>query len=311
MTVASPSPVLPDWLRLLYPFRLGSMVVGTERLSYVDEGSHDSPPLLLVHGNPTWSFLWRQIIPSASKRFRVIAPDNIGFGLSSKPEYPGYHTLDRHIDNLTALVEGLGLKGLTLVGNGWGGPIALGYATRHPENISRILLINSWVAPFGAVKTPWQLRLAGSRIGPALVLEANAMISPGIRMLTRRAVSADVLRAYKYPFAKSSDRIGILAFCRMRARVPGDDGFETLDGMATKLSSLSARVEILWGEQDPFLLGKPLPYLLRDSFRNVADPKLLHDAGHLVPEDAPSAVTEKILEVFKPKPQAAVFNILR
>lgn len=310
MQPSTQAAALPPWLRLIYCYQTVEAMVGAERMSYVDEGSPEAPPLLLVHGNPTWSLLWRNVIPQASKRFRVIAPDNVGFGLSSKPEYAGYHTLERHIENLTALVDSLGLRQVTIAAIGWGGPIALGYATRHAENVARILLMNTWVSPWSVMPQTWHLRLLRSGLGPMLA-NSNAMISPGMKMLTARPLAKTLLDAYAYPFSKSGERSAMLAFARMHAREARDPAFETIEGIAAKLPSLRARVEILWGTRDPVLKGKVLPYLLRDSFGNAGDPKLLPQASHLVPEDDPTAVVEKILEVFKPKPAAPMFNILR
>ncbi|MGH9557100.1 MAG: alpha/beta fold hydrolase, partial [Terriglobales bacterium] len=94
---------LPAWLRELYPFRTAGIQVDGGRMSYVDEGAPDAPPIVLLHGNPTWSFLYRAIIPKLSARYRVIAPDHIGFGLSDKPADPAWYTLERHISNFTSL----------------------------------------------------------------------------------------------------------------------------------------------------------------------------------------------------------------
>ncbi len=311
MQVRTQITTLPAWLKLLYPFRTSSLAVGSERMSFVNEGDPSSPPLVLVHGSPAWSLLWRHIVPEVSGRFHVVAPDNVGFGLSSKPDDPGYHTLERHIDNLTALMEELRLKQITLVLNGWGGPIGLGYAVRFPEFVSRIILMNTWVGPWSAIHQSWTLRFIASRLGSAMAFNTGAVRSMGMKLVTRKPLPENTLRGYLHPFSRRDERDGLLAFYRMRAAKSGDPEFDTLARIAGSLPTLQMPVEILWGVHDRLLPGKALPYLLRDQFANAQAPKLLPECGHLVPEEDPAAVIEKILEVFQPKAKPAVFNILR
>ena len=143
-----------DW-RSLYPFNSRQFTVGSHRLHYLDEGQ--GPPLLLVHGNPTWSFYWRDLIAALRPQFRVIAIDHLGCGMSDKPQdYP--YRLQNHIDNLSRLVEHLELRELTLVAHDWGGPIGLGAALEMPKRFARFVILNS--AAFRSPHIPWQIRLA-------------------------------------------------------------------------------------------------------------------------------------------------------
>lgn len=309
-------PQIPDALRKLYPFRTRKLRVGGQAMSFVDEGSPSAPPLLLLHGNPTWSFLYRVSIPKLAERFHVIAPDHIGFGLSDKPRDPAYHSLERHIGNFTALVEALELKALTVVMHDWGGPIGLGYVTRNPQNIVRLLLINTWAfppAPGTELHLPFSLRLLRSSIGEVLIRRFNAMVTRGIPAATARSLPPEVLAGYKFPFPDAHSRFAMGAFARMIPLKPADASHAAMEQIALGLKNVNARVEILWGVRDPIFRNKLAAYLLRDAFPNAADPVFLRNASHFVPEDAPEQITDKILEIFKPKPVKAPqpFNIIQ
>jgi len=136
----------PAWLdRSAYPFRPHYFDVGEGRLHYVDEGS--GSPVVLVHGTPTWSFLWRRLIPHlVATGHRVIAPDHLGFGLSDKPRGAGYRPED-HARRLAVLLDALELSDVTLVVHDVGGPIGLSYALDRPERVSRLVILNSWLWP--------------------------------------------------------------------------------------------------------------------------------------------------------------------
>src|SRR6185437_9468981 len=128
--------------RRSYPIQSRSLEVDGGRMHFVDEG--EGRPLVLVHGTPTWSFLFRHLIADLSRDHRVIALDHIGFGLSEKPERWGYRPAD-HAKNLAMLIDRLGLKDITLVVHDFGGPIGLSYAVEHPENVSALVLFNTWM----------------------------------------------------------------------------------------------------------------------------------------------------------------------
>src|SRR5262245_5273337 len=120
--------------RELYPFQSHWLVLDGLRYHYLDEGPKEAPPILMLHGNPTWSFYYRPLIPTLSQTHRVIVPDHMGCGLSDKPQnYP--YNLEQHIQNVEKLIAHLGLRQITLVVHDWGGVIGMGYATRHPDNI--------------------------------------------------------------------------------------------------------------------------------------------------------------------------------
>ncbi len=293
-------PDLPGWLHDLYPFRARCLRVNGCNMSVVEEGAADAPVLMMLHGNPGWSFTFRKIIPQVSARYRVIAADMIGFGLSEKPVLPGYHTLGRHIENLTALVEELGLRRLTLLAHDWGGPIGLAYAAAHPENVARIVLTNTWAFPMPGGKTlrlPRGVRLAsGGGIGELLdrflILSITSALSDGTR-----TASDMVVEGYKYPAHTLPGRLGPRAFWRMlmdAASVRSE-----LEQIKNGLSRIVAPVDIVWGAQDRMLSRLPA-YMLRDALKNAHAPLFLENASHYVVEDAPDTLAAKLLEPPKP-----------
>ncbi len=134
-----------DWIdRNEYPFASHYFQTAAGKLHYVDEGSGE--PVVMLHGNPAWSFLYRNLIKHMRGQYRCIAPDHIGFGRSDKPFDWGYLP-EQHAQNLAALIDHLGLKDITLVVNDWGGPIGVQYAVTHPENVKRFVVLNTWAWP--------------------------------------------------------------------------------------------------------------------------------------------------------------------
>lgn len=127
-----------------YPFAHHFFDSPMGAMHFVDEGPRDAPVLLMLHGNPSWSFLYRHFVTAFSDTHRVVAPDHIGFGLSDKPEDEGAYSIDAHARNLEGLVEALDLRNITLVMQDWGGPIGLGMAARHPERVARLVILNTF-----------------------------------------------------------------------------------------------------------------------------------------------------------------------
>ncbi len=294
-------PELPGWLHDLYPFRTRRVAVGGYQMSLVEEGPAAGPALLLLHGNPGWSFSFRKLIPQLASRYRVIAPDLIGFGLSDKPADPGYHTLTRHIENLSALLAALDLSSLTLLLHDWGGPIGLGYAAAHPGSVSRILLTNTWAFPIPNPRTfklPFGVRIAsrgslGAGLDSLLGLSITSALSHGTR-----TIDDMIAEGYKYPAHLPAGHVGPRAFWRMLPPVNTAD--QELERIHAQLCHITAPVEIAWGARDSMLTRLPA-YLLRDSLKNARSPVFLENASHYVAEDAPEALVSKLLQERKPQ----------
>jgi haloalkane dehalogenase len=283
-------------------------------MSMVDEGPSDVPVYLLIHGNPCWSFLYRDLIGRLRDKCRVIAPDHIGFGLSDKPP-AAYHTLERHISNLTRLIDALQLRNITLVMNGWGGPIGLGYAVAHPENIARMVLTNTWCSnlpQLRRLKLPLGMRIAArGRLGAMLDSVLNLTMHSAISSRTYRTLGDMAQEGYTYPFSAASSRTAMKAFNRMFFQ-PDSKTIATIDGIFARLKKIEAPVSILWGTRDPVLTKLPA-YLLRDELRHASEPVFLPDVGHYPPEEAPEKLAEIVLQQPGPAhaPQGeSVFRII-
>lgn len=307
MTAAAEYPDLPGWLRELYPFRTRRVETEGGCLSLVDEGAAEAPPVVMVHGNPGWSFTFRRLIPEVSRRYRVVAPDLAGFGLSDKPAEPAYHTLAQHIENLASMIERLDLRNITLLLHDWGGPVGLGYAVAHPGNIARVVLTNTWAFPIPnpkSVKLPWGVRLAnhggfGELLDSALALSITSALSAGTR-----TAGDMIVEGYKYPAHSAAGRVAPRAFWRMLT--PGGPADAELEHIHAGLKNVTAPVEIVWGARDPMLTRLPA-FLLRDAFKNARHPLFVEDASHYVAEDAPEALAAKLMEERKP---ATVLKII-
>ncbi|QKW37143.1 alpha/beta fold hydrolase [Actinomadura sp. NAK00032] len=265
---------------------------------YVDEG--DGPPVLFVHGNPTWSYMWRRPVLALRDRFRCIAPDHIGMGLSDKPGGDRYaHTLAARIDDLDALTthlitdQGAPATGWTLVMHDWGGPIGMGWAARHPGRVSRLVVLNTAAFPNphgarvrSALRVPFRV-LRGPRLGDRLFLRHNAFLRLatlppcGVRRPLPRAVRA----AYLAPSDQPGGRLAIQRFVQDIPLGPGDPSWPLLCGIGDSLGRFADLPALIaWGRHDPVFD----PAFLREWRTRLpgARVRLYPHAGHLVVEDA-------------------------
>jgi haloalkane dehalogenase len=329
MITESFPPQLPDPIRALYPFRIRTAHVAAplgrrpqagvstglpEHMSFVDEGPENASPLVLVHGNLTWSFLFRKLIAEARGHRRVIAPDLVGFGLSSKPGDAAYHTLEQHTENLSQLIAELRLPKLTLVLHGMAGVIGFRYAMRFPENVARIVLINAWVHPQAADVSeplPFWLATAGSRVG-FILRHWRLTPFPPLQWAAAKTLERPVRDGYAFPFQRGHQRVAPLACARLFQANSRESQLTAMRELAPQLRELPAKVDILWGQQDPTFRSKLLPYLLRDSLAHCAEPVFVPQASHLLPEDAPEVLAEKVLQTGRSRKRSdePLFKIL-
>lgn len=293
-----------ELLKSHYPFQSRFLDLDGLRMHYVDEGRGD--PIVFVHGNPSWSFLYRGLISALRPTHRCVAFDHIGMGLSDKPGDERYeYTLERRVTDLEAALENLGLRsGLTLVLHDWGGMIGMAAAVRRPERIKRLVLMNTaaFLMPPGGF-LPWQLKLArDSRLGAFLVRGFNAFaFGATMTCVTKRPMSADVRRLFTAPYASWAERIATLRFVQDIPLGPEDRAYAiakaTEDGLA-RLSEVPKL--ILWGEKDFVFNAKFLA-----EWKLRCPEAVFHtfpDAGHYLPEDEGPAVAALIREFLAAHP---------
>jgi haloalkane dehalogenase len=280
----------------IYPFKSNWINDNGINLHYLDEGPQEAPIVLMLHGNPTWSFYYRNIIPTIAKKYRVIVPDHIGFGLSDKPQNYQY-TLNQHISNLELLVSKLEINDLTLVMHDWGGLIGMGYAVHHPANIARFVVLNT--AAFYLPHIPLVLKIARSPvIGDVIVRGFNGFCKFALiwAVKKRERLTSQVQMGYLMPYNNWNNRIGILRFIQDIPLEGGHISRKTLNEIDTKLYLFyHYPMLILWGGED--FVFTPQHFLIEWQRRfPKAQVHIFKDAGHYVLEDAYEYITPLILE---------------
>ena len=280
-----------------YPFEHHFLATPHGRMHYVDEGA--GAPVLCVHGNPTWSFLYRNFVKGLSGEARVVAPDLIGFGLSQKLPDPDAYSIEGHVDDVSALVEALDLRDLTLVMQDWGGPIALGVATRYPERVRALVVMNTiGFVPAGNGFPPLALRLlrlpfVGEQLVQGLHLFNRAFVPAVIAREERKG--ALVRRAYTEVQGSWDERAGTLAFPRLIPTSADDPVIPLLEAEDRYLRGFRGPVLIVWGMRDPAFS----PELLAEWRVRFPDAPVieLEDASHFLQEDAWERIVPLIREL--------------
>jgi haloalkane dehalogenase len=286
MTTADDTP-RPTWLsEELYPFESHYADVDGARVHYVDEGS--GPPLLLLHGNPTWSFLYRDIIKQLRDSYRCIAPDHPGFGLSRAA--PGYgYTPAQHAAVLEQFVMQLDLEGVTMMVQDWGGPIGFAVATRQPERFAGFVIGNTWAWPKSDPGTQLFSRILGGPIGGYLILQRNFFVEKIIPSnVKRRKLGQDVMDAYRGPFPTPESRRPLHVFPR---EILASRPF--LAEIERGLPALSDRPALLvWPTKD-IAFKEPERKRWEQLFPNHRT-VILEGAGHYIQEDAAAEIVAAI-----------------
>lgn len=276
---------------------------------YLDEGS--GKPVVMVHGNPSWSFYYRNLVRALSPRYRCIVPDHVGCGFSDKPGDDRYdYTLPRRVDDLERLLESLGVtENITLVVHDWGGMIGMAYAARHPERIERLVILNTAAFPLPASKRfPSPLRVCrDSWLGTLLVRGLNAFsVAASFVGCKRNPMSAELRRLYQLPYDSWQNRIATLRFVQDIPLLPGDRNFDLIKDVAASLERFrQLPMLICWGELD-FVFDR---HFLAEWERRFPEAELhrFPDCGHYILEDAKdevvplvSAFMERTEETSKP-----------
>lgn len=280
----------------IYPFTSNWINDNGINLHYLDEGPQGAPIVLMLHGNPTWSFYYRNIIPTIAKEYRVIVPDHIGCGLSDKPQNYQY-TLSQHIRNLELLVSKLEINDLTLIMHDWGGLIGMGYAINHPANIARFVVLNT--AAFYLPHIPLTLKIARSPvIGDVIVRGFNGFCKLALiwAVKKRERLTSQVQTGYLMPYNNWNNRIGILRFIQDIPLEGGHISRKTLNEIDTKLKLFyNYPMLILWGGEDFVFTTQHFLIEWQRRFPK-AQIHIFKDAGHYVLEDAYEHITPLILE---------------
>jgi haloalkane dehalogenase len=277
---------LPD-----FPFEAHYEEVDGLRLAYVDEG--EGPPVVFFHGEPTWSFLWRKVIPPVRDAgFRCIAPDLVGFGRSDKPTDVGFYTYDRHVELMAELLRRLDVRGATLVVHDWGGPIGLRLAVEHADRFDRLVVMET--GPFTGHQRMSEAWLAfRDFVRNADEVPVGMLVRGGCK----RDPGDDVIAAYEAPYVDAAAKAGARAFPLILPTEPDAPGAAEGKRVADALREDERPALVLWGEDDPvlpFSVGERVAEQL-----NFPAPRPIPDAAHFLQEDAGPEIGAIIAEWLK------------
>jgi haloalkane dehalogenase len=271
-----------------YPFEPRWLDQDGLRMHYLDQGEGD--PVLCLHGEPTWSFLYRRMIPGLAAVARVVAPDYFGFGRSDKPTEVGWYTFDRHCASIVRLVEELDLRGLTLVVQDWGGPIGLRLAVEQPERVARLVILNTGVDAGRPASETW-LRFR------EIVRASGADFQPGrlIRRGVARGLADEVVAAYDAPFPTPESKAGTLAFPEHVPTEPEHPNTAPMMAIRESLASWEKPALVLFGDSDP-VFRPEVAHAISRLIPGALPAEFVPNASHFVQEDAGEEIAARIVK---------------
>ena len=277
-----------------FPFEPRYLTTDDVRLHFVDEGPRHAAPLLLCHGNPTWSYLWRhQLTELPAYGHRCVAFDHMGFGRSDKPPHPLRYSLRAHVDHAVALIDELDLRDVTLVAHDWGGPIGLGALLERRARLRALVLMNTWAWELPSFLPPFLREFRTEGLGEILALGGNLFVESIPGGMAQRQTDPVMMDAYRAPFPDYWSRLAPLAFQREIPLTERDRSATLIGSINDRLAELGELPCLLvWGMRDPVFQ----PVFL-DQWRELfprAEVVELEDASHFLVEDRPEAVTEAI-----------------
>lgn len=289
---------LPQELRGEYPFNQNFMTTVDDHLMhYLDEGDKDHHAVVMVHGNPTWSFYYRNVVKELRSSHRVIVPDHIGCGLSDKPQDYNY-TLKNHIKNLTKLINDLlgPDKTFDLIVHDWGGAIGMGVATSMPERVRKIVLLNT--AAFTSTRIPKRINICKIPVlGEQMVRHFNAFAYPATKMAVQKPMPQSVKQGYLFPYNNYQNRIATARFVQDIPMKENHISWNLLKTIEKKLPQVSGEKMILWGAKD-FCFDLNFYKRWLDIYPD-AKTFLFNDGGHYILEDEQYNAIAKIEEFIR------------
>ena len=291
------APALPVWLRSELPFDRRDVRVGGRRMTVVDHGPRDALAVLMVHGNPTWSYLWRKVMRRlGGGGLRLVAPDLIGFGTSDKPLRASAHQLASHVEDVARAVDAIGVERFIAVGQDWGGPIACGVAERHASRVAGLVLGNTAaLSPARPFRSKAFHRLSHLPVVSDALFRGLLFPVPVLDRVQgdRGSIGWREKAAYAWPFLSPLDRAGGLGLARM---VPDSENHPTtaqMDRIGAWVEAFRGPAALVWARRDPILgrgLRRHREALPQASVREC-------DAGHFSQEEVPDLWADAIAEV--------------
>ena len=277
---------LPD-----YDFAPNYVDIGDTRMHTIDEGG-GAETILCLHGEPTWSYLYRHMIPPFARRFRVVAPDMVGFGKSDKYGAQEDYSFHMHYDKLVGLIEALDLRDITLVCQDWGGLLGLTIAADHGYRFARLVLLNTFL-PTGEEKISdafMQWRAFSQKVGTRM--QVGRLVA---QTITNYALPAEVIAAYDAPFPDDSYKAGAAVFPSLVPIAPDMPGAKEMKAARAALSRWRKPVQIMFSDGDPILGGAA--DFFRQLFPTAAEqPEItIRGAGHFLQEEKDVEIASEVI----------------
>jgi pimeloyl-ACP methyl ester carboxylesterase len=293
--------VRPEWLNPLFPWQQHAIIANGRRMVFIDEGSRDGRPVLLLSGNPTWAFLYRDFIaPLTGAGYRVIAPDWIGAGYSDHPRVDAALTFAHHIADLVALLDQLALRGFVVVGQDWGGPQGVGAALQRVERLAGLVLMSTWlfngsVGRFHSSPRPWTTWHA-PLLGTFFHRRQKVLSRHGPSAISKRGMSEDEARAYHHVFDEPDSDHVVLTWPRTIPMAEGDRGWADMAAIERRLPELrDVPALLLWGRQDS-VFGLPYAERLKELLPNAEGPFAVEGADHFMQDDQGPEIARRMVE---------------
>jgi len=291
----------PDWLTTIFPWEQKALVVNGRRMAYIDEGDPDGRPVLLLSGNPTWAFLYRELIgPLTAGGYRAIAPDWVGAGASDHPHVDAALTFAHHIADLVSLIDQLSLRGFVIVGQDWGGPQGVGAALQRVERLSALVLMSTWlfnglVGRFHASSRPWTTWHA-PLLGPFFHRRHKVLSQHGPSAISRRGMTDDEARAYHHVFDEPDSDHVVLTWPRTIPIREGDRGWADMAAIERRLPELAGvPALLLYGTEDS-VFNLPYAERLKELLPNAEGPHPFDRADHFMQDDRGPDIAKAIVE---------------
>jgi haloalkane dehalogenase len=256
-------------------------------MHYLDEGAGE--PILLLHGEPTWSFLYRKVIPRLTSSHRCLAPDYLGFGRSDKPRDPGFYTYDNHVASIARFADELDLRGITLVVQDWGGPIGFRFAVENAQRIARLVVLNTGIGARAPNEEWLRFRAFMRRVGTDIV--AGQLVA----LTLAQPAGGEVIAGYDAPFPVRESRVGIVQFPE---EVPTSNDHPNAARMLEvrdALRSFDRPALVLFGDSDRIFTRRAAEAMAELLPRAELDPPL-EGAGHFLQEDRGEQIGDRVAD---------------
>jgi len=297
----------PPWLESLFPWKQKAIRVNGRNMAYIDEGDRAGRPVLLLSGNPTWGFLYRDFIgPLAEAGFRPIAPDWVGAGYSDHPRVDSALTMAHHIADLVSLMDQLRLRDFVIVGQDWGGPQGVGAALQRVERLGALVLMNTWLftgllSKFHLSPRPWR-SWSAPLIGQFFMKRHKVLSQHGPSALSRRGMNPEEARAYHHVFDEPDSDHVVLTWPRTIPMVEGDRGWADMKSIEGRLGELKdVPTLLLWAPED-VVFPIETARRLKELMPWAEGPVEFDNASHFLQDDRGPDLARAVVEFLERRP---------